>query len=186
MSWRMMWHMINNSTSRGPDITLPETEARFVHDELPTMNIWGDIMNDYALLSQGHSSDLNLSWIYGVDGRVALYLATYHRDWKEIETIEDIAGLTRAGLIQDSVSILRQHLAAINKTFKIMFDHGLEGNNEADNPFEDVLLATIRSQSESLRISLCKEYLRNNDGCLRGLDNSIDLDTSSDFDALGC
>ncbi|KAF4996888.1 hypothetical protein FGRMN_4209 [Fusarium graminum] len=187
MSWRMMWYMSNNSTSHDSRVNGPVAEFRFVCDELPTMNIWGDIMNDYALFSQGHLTSLDLGRIYGVDIWVVAYLATNRREWKEeIETIEDVVGLTLAGLSQESVSVLRWHLAMLDKTFQTMYYHRLEDNTEADNQFENRLLATARNQFKSLRIALCGEYLKNKDSGLSGLDYMIDLDTSSEVDALGC
>ncbi|KAF5677886.1 hypothetical protein FHETE_1406 [Fusarium heterosporum] len=144
-------------------------------------------MNDYALFSQGHLTSLDLGQIYGVDIWVVVCLVTYPREWQEeIEAMEDIVGLTRAGLSQESVSVLRWHLAMIDKTFHTMYYHRLEDNNEADNQFENMLLATVKNQFISLRIALCGEYLRNKDSGLSGLDYLIDLDTSSDLDALGC
>ncbi|KAH7229146.1 hypothetical protein BKA60DRAFT_627695 [Fusarium oxysporum] len=115
LAWRMTWHTFkanaNPKSLEGTKSILRNIASR----SLPKLNMWGDITNDYTLLSYEYLTKEDLMNLYDLEYQAIKYLISHLLDWrKEIDVIQDFAGLKLSVLSQESISELRDIIHTIN------------------------------------------------------------------------
>lgn len=93
LAWRKSWCAL------GINLDLASTlqDARTIPgavDALRTLNMWGDILNDYTLYVQGHYTSNDLRVLYGLGPSAIEYFLSARSSWQnEIESLEAFIGL---------------------------------------------------------------------------------------------
>ncbi|KAF5605262.1 hypothetical protein FPANT_1254 [Fusarium pseudoanthophilum] len=105
LAWRVTWHTFKvNTNPRSLEDTKPILRS-IASIGLPKLNMWGDITNDYTLVFHGSLTKEDLMNLYNLEDQAIKYLISHCLDWsKEIDVIQDFAGLKLSVLSQESIS----------------------------------------------------------------------------------
>ncbi|KAF5579627.1 uncharacterized protein FSUBG_13582 [Fusarium subglutinans] len=162
LAWRMTWHTFKvNVNPRSLEGTKPILR-NIAFMSLPKLNMWGDITNDYTLLSHGSLTQEDLMNLYNLEDRAIKYLVSHRLDWsKEIDVIQDFAGLKLSILGQESISELRDIIHTVNADLMRLVTAELE---LTENPkiWKEMNRRTLyycaKQNFKTLRQALCDKY----------------------------
>ncbi|KAH7490893.1 hypothetical protein FOMA001_g3102 [Fusarium oxysporum f. sp. matthiolae] len=164
LAWRMTWHTFkanaNPKSLEGTKSILRNIASR----SLPKLNMWGDITNDYTHLSYEYLTKEDLMNLYDLEYQAIKYLISHLLEWrKEIDVIQDFAGLKLSVLSQESISELRDIIYTINADLMRLVTAELE-LTETPKIWMEMNRRTLyycaKQNFKTLRQALCDKYRR--------------------------
>lgn len=172
LAWRMAWHTFKvNANPRSLEGTKP-TLRNIAFGSLPQLNMWGDITNDYTLSFHGYLTKEDLMSLYNLEDQAIKYLISHRLDWsKEIDVIQDFAGLKLSALGQESISELRGIIHTVNVDLMSLVTAELE-LTEAPKIWMEMNRRTLyycaKQNFKTFRQVLCDKYRRDTKQHLAG------------------
>ncbi|KAF5641310.1 hypothetical protein F52700_3376 [Fusarium sp. NRRL 52700] len=129
--------------------------------------MWGDITNDYTLLFHGSLTKEDLMNLYNLEDKAIKYLISHRLEWgKEINIIQDFAGLKLSVLGQESISELRDIIHTVNADLMRLVTAELE-LTETPKIWVEMNQRTLyycaKQSFKTLRQALCDKYRRDTD-----------------------
>ncbi|KAF5690693.1 hypothetical protein FDENT_3764 [Fusarium denticulatum] len=127
LAWGITWHTFKvNTNPKSLEDTKPILRS-IASRTLPKLNMWGDITNDYTLVFHGSLTKEDLMNLYNLEDQAIKYLISHSLDWsKEIDVIQDFAGLKLSVLGQESISELRDIIYTVNADLMMLVIAELE------------------------------------------------------------
>ncbi|EXL95039.1 hypothetical protein NOF04DRAFT_10643 [Fusarium oxysporum II5] len=126
--------------------------------------MWGDITNDYTLLSYEYLTKEDFMNLYDLGDQAIKYLKSHRLDWrKDIDVIQDFAGLKLSVLSQESISELRDIIHTINADLMRLVTAELELTETPKIWIEmnrRTLYYCAKQNFKTLRQALCDKHRR--------------------------
>jgi succinate dehydrogenase flavin-adding protein (antitoxin of CptAB toxin-antitoxin module) len=167
LAWRMTWHTFKvNANPKPLESAKPILRSNFLIS-LPKLNMWGDITNDYALLFYGCLTKKDLMNLYNLEDQAIKSLISHRLDWrKEIDIIQDFAGLKLSAISKESISELRDIIHTVNADLMRLVTAELELPETPEIWMEmnrRTLYYCAKQNFKSLRQAFCDKYRRDTD-----------------------
>ncbi|KLP23077.1 uncharacterized protein LW94_10500 [Fusarium fujikuroi] len=162
LACRMTWHTFKvNANPRSLEGTMPILR-NIAFGSLPQLNMWGGIINDCTLSCHGHLTQKDLMNLHNLEDQAIKYLISHRLHWsKEIDVIQDFAGLKLSVLGQEPISELRDIIHTVNADLMGLVTAELEPTEALKIWLEmnqRTLYYCAKQNSKTLRQVLCDKY----------------------------